>query len=70
MIVAIGEWVLNTAVHDAKRWLDLQLPLAGGVGQPVGGAVPPPQLPEMVTLPATSRTACAPAGVELTGGLR
>lgn len=27
MIVSIGEWVLKTAVHDAKRWVDQQLSL-------------------------------------------
>ena len=27
LIVSIGEWVLQTAVRDAKRWLDANLPL-------------------------------------------
>ena len=49
MIVAIGEWVLNTAVHDAKRWLDLQLPLRAVSVNLSAVQFRHPQLPEMVT---------------------
>ena len=49
MIVAIGEWVLATAVHDAKRWLDLQLPLLTISVNLSAVQFRHPQLPEMVT---------------------
>ena len=49
MIVAIGEWVLNTAVNDAKRWLDLQLPLRAVSVNLSAVQFRHPQLPEMVT---------------------
>ena len=49
MIVAIGEWALNTAVHDAKRWLDLQLPLRAVSVNLSAVQFRHPQLPEMVT---------------------
>ncbi len=47
--VASGEWVLNTAVHDAKRWLDLQLPLRAVSVNLSAVQFRHPQLPEMVT---------------------
>ena len=49
MIVAIGEWVLRTAVEDAKRWLDLQLPLRAVSVNVSAVQFRHPQLPEMVT---------------------
>ena len=49
MIVAIGEWVLNTAVHDAKRWLDLQLPLRAVSVNLSAIQFRQPQLPELVS---------------------
>lgn len=49
MIVAIGEWVLHTAVHDAKRWLDMQLPLRAVSVNLSAVQFRHPQLPEMVT---------------------
>ncbi|WP_233589792.1 EAL domain-containing protein [Acidovorax sp. FJL06] len=49
MIVAIGEWVLHTAVNDAKRWLDLQLPLRAISVNLSAVQFRHPQLPEMVT---------------------
>ncbi len=49
MIVAIGEWVLHTAVQDAKRWLDLQLPLRAVSVNLSAVQFRHPQLPEMVT---------------------
>ncbi|PJI98078.1 PAS domain S-box-containing protein/diguanylate cyclase (GGDEF)-like protein [Acidovorax sp. 69] len=49
MIVAIGEWVLHTAVHDAKRWLDMQLPLRAISVNLSAVQFRHPQLPEMVT---------------------
>lgn len=49
MIVAIGEWVLRTAVQDAKRWLDLQLPLRAVSVNLSAVQFRHPQLPEMVT---------------------
>ena len=49
MIVAIGEWVLRTAVHDAKRWLDMQLPLRAISVNLSAVQFRHPQLPEMVT---------------------
>lgn len=49
MIVAIGEWVLHTAVHDAKRWLDMQLPLRALSVNLSAVQFRHPQLPEMVT---------------------
>lgn len=49
MIVAIGEWVLHTAVNDAKRWLDMQLPLRAISVNLSAVQFRHPQLPEMVT---------------------
>lgn len=49
MIVAIGEWVIHTAVADAKRWLDLQLPLRAVSVNVSAVQFRHPQLPEMVT---------------------
>ena len=49
MIVAIGEWVLRTAVHDARRWLDMQLPLLTVSVNLSAVQFRHPQLPEMVT---------------------
>lgn len=49
MIVVIGEWVLHTAVHDAKRWLDMQLPLRALSVNLSAVQFRHPQLPEMVT---------------------
>ena len=49
MIVAIGEWVLRTAVHDTKRWLDMQLPLRAISVNLSAVQFRHPQLPEMVT---------------------
>ncbi|MBV7431167.1 MULTISPECIES: EAL domain-containing protein [unclassified Acidovorax] len=49
MIVAIGEWVIHTAVKDAKRWLDLQLPLRAVSVNVSAVQFRHPQLPEMVT---------------------
>ena len=47
--MASGEWALNTAVHDAKRWLDLQLPLRAVSVNLSAVQFRHPQLPEMVT---------------------
>lgn len=49
MIVAIGEWVIRTAVHDAKRWLDMQLPLLAVSVNVSAVQFRHAQLPEMVT---------------------
>ena len=49
MIVAIGEWVLRTAVKDAKHWLDLHLPLRAVSVNVSAVQFRHPQLPEMVT---------------------
>ena len=49
MIVAIGEWVVRTAVADIKRWLDLQLPLRAVSVNVSAVQFRHPQLPEMVT---------------------
>lgn len=49
MIVAIGEWVLHTAVHDARRWLDMKLPLRAVSVNLSAVQFRHPQLPEMVT---------------------
>lgn len=49
MIVAIGEWVLHTAVNDAKRWVDMQLPLRAISVNLSAVQFRHPQLPEMVT---------------------
>ncbi|MFN7152466.1 MAG: EAL domain-containing protein [Acidovorax sp.] len=49
MIVSIGEWVIHTAVHDAKRWLDMQLPLRAVSVNLSAVQFRHPQLPEMVT---------------------
>ncbi|WP_298211330.1 EAL domain-containing protein [Acidovorax sp.] len=49
MIIAIGEWVLHTAVNDAKRWLDMQLPLRAISVNLSAVQFRHPQLPEMVT---------------------
>nr|WP_237707303.1 EAL domain-containing protein [Acidovorax sp. NO-1] len=49
MIVAIGEWVIHTAVNDAKRWLDQQLPLRAVSVNLSAVQFRHPQLPEMVT---------------------
>jgi EAL domain-containing protein (putative c-di-GMP-specific phosphodiesterase class I) len=48
MIVAIGEWVIQTATRDAKRWLDLQLPLRTISVNVSAVQFRHPQLPEMV----------------------
>ncbi|MCW8199895.1 EAL domain-containing protein [Verminephrobacter aporrectodeae subsp. tuberculatae] len=48
MILAIGEWVLRTAVHDAKRWLDMHLPLPAISVNLSAVQCRHPQLPEMV----------------------
>lgn len=49
MIVAIGEWVVRTAVHDAKRWLDMQLPLLAVSVNVSAVQFRHAQLPAMVT---------------------
>lgn len=49
MIVAIGEWVLQTAVHDARRWLDEQLPLRAISVNLSAVQFRHPALPEMVS---------------------
>ena len=49
MIVAIGEWVIHTAVNDAKRWLDQQLPLRAISVNLSAVQFRHPHLPEMVT---------------------
>nr|WP_255593499.1 EAL domain-containing protein [Acidovorax sp. sic0104] len=49
MIVAIGEWVVRTAVNDIKRWVDLQLPLRAVSVNVSAVQFRHPQLPEMVT---------------------
>ena len=49
MIVAIGEWVIHTAVRDTKRWLDLHLPLRAVSVNVSAVQFRHPQLPEMVT---------------------
>src|SRR5690606_26109881 len=49
MIVAIGEWVLRTAAHDTKRWLDMQLPLLTVSVNLSAVQFRHPQLPEMMT---------------------
>ncbi|CAN7644231.1 bifunctional diguanylate cyclase/phosphodiesterase [Acidovorax sp. LjRoot117] len=49
MIVAIGEWVIRTAVSDIKRWLDMQLPLRAVSVNVSAVQFRHPQLPEMVT---------------------
>ena len=49
MIVAIGEWVIRTAVHDAKHWLDMQLPLLAVSVNVSAVQFRHAQLPEMVT---------------------
>lgn len=49
MIVAIGEWVIHTAVNDARRWLDQQLPLRAVSVNVSAVQFRHPQLPEMVT---------------------
>ena len=49
MIVAIGEWVIRTAVNDIKRWLDMQLPLRAVSVNVSAVQFRHPQLPEMVT---------------------
>ncbi|MCW5233194.1 bifunctional diguanylate cyclase/phosphodiesterase [Verminephrobacter eiseniae] len=48
-IVALGEWVLHTAARDAKRWLDMQLPLRAVSVNLSAVQFRHPQLPEMVT---------------------
>lgn len=48
MIVAIGEWVLQTAAYDTKRWLDMQLPLRSISVNLSAVQFRHPQLPEMV----------------------
>ena len=48
MIVAIGEWVVHTAVNDIKRWLDMQLPLRAVSVNVSAVQFRHPQLPEMV----------------------
>lgn len=49
MIVAIGEWVIRTAVDDAKRWLDQHLPLLTVSVNVSAVQFKHPQLPDMVT---------------------
>jgi diguanylate cyclase (GGDEF)-like protein/PAS domain S-box-containing protein len=48
MIVAIGEWVIRTAAHDAKRWLDMHLPLLAVSVNVSAVQFRHAQLPEMV----------------------
>jgi len=49
MIVAIGEWVIRTAARDAKRWLDMQLPLLAVSVNVSAVQFRHAQLPAMVT---------------------
>ncbi|MBY0453346.1 MAG: EAL domain-containing protein [Burkholderiaceae bacterium] len=49
MIVSIGEWVLQTALHDAKGWLDQQLSLRTVSVNLSAVQFRHPQLPEMVS---------------------
>jgi len=49
MIVAIGEWVIRTAARDARRWLDMKLPLLTVSVNLSAVQFRHPQLPEMVT---------------------
>lgn len=48
LIVAIGEWVLQTATRDAKRWLDANLPLRSMSVNLSAVQFRHSQLPEMV----------------------
>lgn len=48
MIVAIGEWVIRTATRDAKRWIDMQLPLLAVSVNVSAVQFRHAQLPEMV----------------------